>query len=266
VTTPEAQVPSRAVSERLIEYSRDQDAFREYRELFFRAKGLPFWRRRERRKLEARAEAAWERAVAAGIDLSTVPTPPATLRVPDRSGRRPIGGGAPANRLAAQAEDQADSGGTMFSGGGGMLGGLALLSLLNGTPALAGSTPGEGEGGGVWKEHDGDLYYTDAQGDVFQRGEDGSFQAVGDDGLLWSQGADGAMFATDGSGNTWSMNDQGDLFGVDANGQEWLLGDDGNAYGVGSDGDVAADPGSAGFDDGGADLGADDGGGFDLDF
>ena len=37
--------PSRALSERLVEFSRDQDAFREYRDLFFKAKALPFWKR-----------------------------------------------------------------------------------------------------------------------------------------------------------------------------------------------------------------------------
>jgi hypothetical protein len=279
----DSQAPSRALSERLVEFSRDQDAFREYRELFFEAKSLPFWKRRKRRELEQRAAAARERAVAAGIDFSQVPTPPATLRVPDRSQRRPIGASAPVNRLAAQAEEPAGSGGTMLPGAGGLLGGLALFSLLGGTPALAGS--GGGDEGGAWKEHDGDLYYTDAQGDVFQRGEDGSFQALGGDGLLWSQGADGSMLAADGSGNSWSMNEQGDLSGLDASGQQWFLGDDGKAwmeggdggfytvgadgglYGVGSDGDlVAADAGSAGIGDWGGDMGTDAGGGFDGDF
>jgi hypothetical protein len=273
--------PSRALSERLVEFSRDQGAFREYRDLFFKAKALPFWKHRERRELERRSAAARERAVAAGVDFSMVPRPPATLRVPDRSKRRKIGTGAPVNRLAAEGGDAGSFGGSALSGAGGALGGLALFSLLSGTPALAGST--SEQSGGAWKEHDGDLYYTDSQGEVFQRGDDGSFQALGTDGLIWSQGADGSMLATDGSGNTWSMNDQGDLSGLDANGQQWFLGDDGNAwlegadggfytvgadgalYGAGADGDlVAADPGAAGLGDWGGDAGADGGGGLDM--
>jgi hypothetical protein len=273
--------PSRALSERLVEFSRDQGAFREYRDLFFKAKALPFWKHRERRELERRSAAARERAVAAGVDFSMVPRPPATLRVPDRSKRRKIGRAAPVNRLAADDGDAAGFAGTPLSAGTGALGGLALFSLLSGTPALAGPTSEDARG--VWKEHEGDLYYTDPQGEVFQRGDDGSFQAVGTDGLLWSQGADVSMRATDGSGNTWSMNEQGDLSGVDANGQQWFLGDDRNAwvegtdggfytvgadgalYGAGANGDlVAANPGAAGLGDGGVDAGVDDGGGWDM--
>ena len=245
----DSPAPSRALSERLVEFSRDQDAFREYRELFFEAKSLPFWKRRKRRELEERAAAARERAVAAGIDFSQVPTPPArfTSRIARGDARsalarrrigsrlRPRSRRAPGERCSrAQAECSAGSP-------------CSACSAARRRSQAQAAAPREAERG---RNTTATSTTRTHRGTYFSGEKTVSFQAVGADGLHWGEGADGAMLATDGSGNNWSMNEQGDLSGVDANGQQWFLGDDGNAWAEGADGGfytVGADGGLYGW-------------------
>ncbi len=285
-----APFASRSVSVRLFDYSNDQQAVAEYRTCSAEAERLSIFKRSERRALRERADAAWQRALASGVDFSRLPKPEPGLRTPDRTGRRTVGH---LGVLQAAAGSQTDSGQraaeahpsairTAVSAAGGAMGGMLLFDAIRGAPALdTGSSSASGEqssvADGVWKEHNGELFYEDAQGDMFLWDQNGGFHAMGSDGFMWSQAADGSVFATDGQGNDWLMNAQGDLYMHDDAGNNWLLGDDGGLWMNGADGSMYAlgeDGNLYGFDDQGnpefADFGSsglddftvdDDGGG-----
>lgn len=256
----------------LVAYSKDRDAVEQLRHWQDRARGLPFWKRKERAEAQAQAEAARQRCIDAGVDWETVPLPPEGFRAPDRSARpligtarvsaasvAPVAGAMPAAARGAGAAAHA-VGGAATGFVGGVAGAAAFSWLQSDAQQLHqgqdGSAFFEAAGGGIW--------YADPSGGVFALGGDGWLAAdpagfmwvltdAGEyatwaaDGTLVTLAENGSLVAFTETGDTLTLGEDGSFYFSGADGGFYTLGAGGAFYGVDENGDYFQAPEGSGF-------------------
>jgi hypothetical protein len=250
-----------------IRYSKDQAAYADVVRL---ERELETAGRFRRGRIETELDDARERCLKAGVDWERAPKPPRDLRVPDRSGRvrvgapdarapagwkpePPAGGQAPplslsgtlsfTSQAAAASRTPVSSPSTPSYTGGGT--GTAATATAAYGAADAGSfttlaatewlgsnpTPSYSDAAGnSWLEGpDGSLWFTDPTGAAYTVGADGNFFALSPDGMLYGQAPDGTSVTWAPDGTPLTMDDGGLLWAADMP-QPTLYGEDGGFY------------------------------------
>jgi hypothetical protein len=150
------------------------------------------------------------------IDWEQLPTPAPSLRVPDRSHRKPFG---PVRRGGSAA-------------GLGVFAGLGRYFWILDEKTRPRPAYTRADGSAWFEASDGVLWYVDPGGAVFLMTHNRTFMALSNDGLLWTE-AGGNFIAHTADGSSLSLRSDGSLQAFDAAGNEWTVGEDGAYYAQG---------------------------------